>query len=63
MGRRLINRRLDIKSLPANPLQEVPFLKQLALLVKAFVGNNVYVANTGDTDVTILVGTFLCGFG
>ena len=50
---------VDIKSLPANPLQEVPFLKQPALLVKAFVGNNVYVANTGDKDVTISVGTFL----
>ena len=50
---------VDIKSLRANPLQEVLFLKQPALLVKAFAGNNVYVANTGDKDVTISVGTFL----
>ena len=54
---------VDIKSLPANPLQEVPFQKQPALLVKAFVGNKVYVANTGDKDVTVPVGTFLCGYG
>ena len=54
---------VDIKSLRANPLQEVPFLKQPALLVKAFVGNNVYVANTGDKDVTIKRGTLLCGYG
>ena len=54
---------VDIKSLPANPLQDVPFQKQTALQVKAFVGNKVYVANTGDKDVTIPVGTFLCGYG
>jgi hypothetical protein len=54
---------VDIKSLPANPLQDVPFQKQSALQVKAFVGNKVYVANTGDKDVTIPVGTFLCGYG
>ena len=54
---------VDIKSLPANPLQEVPFAKQPALQVKVFVGNKVYVANTGDKDVTIPVGTFLCGYG
>ena len=54
---------MDIKSLPANPLQEVPFQKQPATLVKAFVGNKVYVAYTGDKDVTIPVGTFLCGYG
>ena len=54
---------VDIKSLPANPLQEVPFQKQTALVVKVFVENKVYVANTGDTDVTIPVGTFLCGYG
>ena len=54
---------VDIKSLPANPLQEVPFAKQPALQVKVFVGNKVYVANTGDKDVTIKVGTLLCGYG
>ena len=54
---------VDIKSLPANPLLKAPFLKQTALQVKAFVGNKVYVANTGDKDVTIPVGTFLCGYG
>ena len=54
---------VDIKSLPANPLQDVPFQKQTALQVKAFVGNKVYVANTGDKDVVIPVGTFLCGYG
>ena len=54
---------VDIKSLPANPLQEVPFQKQPALVVKAFVGNDMYVANTGDMAVTIPVGTFLCGYG
>ena len=54
---------VDIKSLPANPLQEVPFQKQTALVVKIFVENKMYVANTGDTDVTIPVGTFLCGYG
>ena len=54
---------VDIKSLPANPLQEVPFAKQPALQVKVFVGTKVYVANTGDKDVTIKVGTLLCGYG
>ena len=54
---------VDITSLPANPLQEVPFRKQTALQVKAFVGNKMYVANTGDKDVTIPMGTFLCGYG
>ena len=54
---------VDIKSLPANPLLEAPFLKQTALQVKVFVGNKVYVANTGDADVSIPVGTFLCGYG
>ena len=54
---------VDIKSLPANPLQEVLFQKQPTLQVKVSVGNKVYVANTGDKDVTIPVGTFLCGYG
>ena len=54
---------VDIQSLPANPLLEAPFVKQTALQVKVFVGNKVYVANTGDTDVSIPVGTFLCGYG
>ena len=54
---------VDIQSLPANPLLEAPFLKQTALRVKVFVGNKVYVANTGETDVSIPVGTFLCGYG
>ena len=54
---------VDIQSLPANPLLEAPFLKQTALQVKVFVGNKVYVANTGDADVSIPVGTFLCGYG
>ena len=31
--------------------------------MKVFVGNRVYVANTGDKDVTIPFGTFLCGYG
>ena len=42
---------VDIQSLPANPLLEAPFLKQTALQVKVFVGNKMYVANTGDADV------------
>ena len=54
---------VDIQSLPANALLEAPFLKQTALQVKVFVGNKVYVANTGDADVSIPVGTFLCGYG
>ena len=54
---------VDIQSLPTNPLLEAPFLKQTALQVKVFVGNKVYVANTGETDVSIPVGTFLCGYG
>ena len=54
---------VDINSLPANPLQEVHFQKQTALQVKAFVVNKLNVANTGDKDVTIPVGTFLCGYG
>ena len=54
---------VDITSLPANPLQDVPSQKQSALHLQAFVGNKVYVANTGDKDVTIPVGTFLCGYG
>ena len=54
---------VDIQSLPSNPLLEAPFLKQTALQVKVFVGNKVYVANTGDADVSIPVGTFLCGYG
>ena len=54
---------VDIQSLPANPLLEAPFLKQTARQVKVFVGNKVYVANTGDADVSIPVGTFLCGYG
>ena len=54
---------VDIQSLPANPLLEAPFLKQTALQVKVFVGNKLYVANTGDADVSIPVGTFLCGYG
>ena len=54
---------VDIQSLPANALLEAPFLKQTALQVKVFVGNKVYVANTGKTDVSIPVGTFLCGYG
>ena len=54
---------VDIKSLPARPLQEVPFAKQPARQVKVFVGSKVYVANTGDKDVSIPVGTLLCGYG
>ena len=53
---------VDIQSLPANPLLEAPFAKQTALQVKVFVGNQVYVANTGDADVSIPVGSFLCGY-
>ena len=52
---------VDIQSLPSNPLQEAPFAKQPALQVKAFMGNKVYVANTGDAYVSIPVGTLLCG--
>ena len=54
---------VDIQSLPANPLQDVPFQKQPAIRVQVFVGNKVYVANTGDKDVVLPVGTFLCGSG
>ena len=54
---------VDIKSLPANPLQDVPFQKQSAIRVQVFVGNKVYVTNTGDKDVALPVGTFLCGYG
>ena len=54
---------MDIQSLPANPLQEVSFQKQPELQIKIFVGNKVYVVNTGDKDVTIPFGTFLCGYG
>ena len=54
---------MDIQSLPANPLQEVSFQKQPELQIKVFVGNKVYVANTGDKDVTIKRGTLLCGYG
>ena len=54
---------VDIQSLPASPLQDVPFQKQPELQIKVFVGNKVYVVNTGDKDVTIPFGTFLCGYG
>ena len=54
---------VDIQSLPANPLLEAPPLEQAALQVKVFVGNKVHVANTGDANVSIAVGTFLCGYG
>ena len=54
---------VDIQSLPANPLQDVSFQKQPELQIKVFVGNKVYVVNTGDKDVTIPFGTFLCGYG
>ena len=54
---------VDIQSLPANPLQDVSFQNQPDLQIKVFVGNKVYVVNTGDKDVTIPVGTFLCGYG
>ena len=54
---------VDIQSLPASPLQDVPFQKQPELQIKVFVGNKVYVVNTGDKDVTIPFSTFLCGYG
>ena len=54
---------VDIQSLPANPLHLVPFRKQTALQIQVFVGNNVYVTNTSENDVTIAAGTFLCGYG
>ena len=54
---------VDIQSLPPNPLHDVSFTKQPELQVKVFVGNKVYVANTGDKDVSVPIGTFLCGYG
>ena len=54
---------VDIQSLPANPLQEVSFQKQPELQIRVFVGNKVYVANTGDKALIIPVGAFLCGYG
>ena len=54
---------VDIQSLPANPLLEATFQKQTAVKIKAFVGNKVYVVNTGDADVSIPVGALLCGYG
>ena len=54
---------VDIQSLPANPLLEATFQKNPAVKIKAFVGNKVYVVNTGDADVSIPVGALLCGYG
>ena len=54
---------VDNQSLPANPLLEATFQKQTAVKIKAFVGNKVYVVNTGDADVSIPVGALLCGYG
>ena len=54
---------VDIQSLPANPLLEATFQKQPAVKIKAFVGNKVYVVNTGDADVSIPAGALLCGYG
>ena len=54
---------VDIQSLPANPLLEATFQKQTAVKIKAFVGNKVYVVNTGDADASIPFGAVLCGYG
>ena len=54
---------VDIQSLPASPLQEAAFQKNPAVKIKAFVGNKVYVVNTGDADVSIPAGALLCGYG
>ena len=55
---------VDIQSLPAIPLLEVPLFGKLSgLQVKVFVGNKVYVVNPGDADVSIPRGALLCGYG
>ena len=56
---------VDNKSLPGNPLQDVPMQmkSQVGLSLQVFVGNKIYVVNTGDQTMSVPVGTFLCGYG
>ena len=58
------SKRVDIQSLPANPLLEVALFGKLSgHQVEVFVGNKVYVVNPGDADVSIPRGALLCGYG
>ena len=56
---------VDNKSLPGNPLHDVPMLLkgQCGLSLQVFAGNKIYIVNTGDQTVSIPVGTLLCGYG
>ena len=56
---------VDNKSLPGNPLQDVPvqMKSQVGLSLKVCVGNKIYVVNTGDQPMSAPTGAFLCGFG
>ncbi len=56
---------MDIRAVPENPLQDVPLqLKnQEGLHLMVFVENKMLVTNKSDKDVSIPVGSFLCGFG
>ena len=56
---------MDNKSLPGNPLQDVPMQmkSQVGLSLQVFVGNKIFVVNTGGQPMSVPVGAFLCGFG
>ena len=56
---------VDNKSLPGNPLQDVPMQMkgQVGLSLKVFVGNTIYVVNEGHQPMSLPVGAYLCGFG
>ena len=56
---------VDNKSLPGNPLQDVPMLLkgQTGLSLHVFVGNKIYVVNKTDQTRRIPVGSVLCGYG
>ena len=56
---------VDNKSLPGNPLQDVPMQmkSQVGLSLQVCVGNTIYVANTGDQPMRVPAGAFVCGFG
>ena len=56
---------VDNKSLPGNPLQDVPMQmkSQVGLSLQVFAGNKIYVVNTGDQTMGVPVGSFLCGYG
>ena len=66
--RRTINSKVDTKkivdnkSLPGNPLQDVPMQmkSQVGLSVQVFVGNKIYVVNMGDQPMSVPVGAFVC---